>query len=237
MTVNCLRLKVHMLLYVLKKAEVSSDEENEDEDDVPLANLANSSSVSNIKIANRVYQWRKHGTPMADRTFQGTFTEPPEELTPLQYLKLFSKDEILNTIVENTKLYRVQKSGTLVNTTKDEISSFIGIHILMGIAQLPNYKAYWSRELRFPPVADVMPINQYEKLRQYLHFVDNNAPNNDNDKLFKVRPTITAIRDECVKINQKNSKQSMSKLFLVKLRELKSDNIIPKNPKNGDLKI
>ena len=182
-----------MLLYVLKKAEVSSDEENEDEDDVPLANLANSSSVSNIKIANRVYQWRKHGTPMADRTFQGTFTEPPEELTPLQYLKLFSKDEILNTIVENTKLYRVQKSGTLVNTTKDEISSFIGIHILMGIAQLPNYKAYWSRELRFPPVADVMPINRYEKLSQYLHFVDNNAPNNDNDKLFKVRPTITAI--------------------------------------------
>ena len=176
-----------MLLYVLKKAEVSSDEENEDEDDVPLANLANSSSVSNIKIANRVYQWRKHGTPMADRTFQGTFTEPPEELTPRQYLKLFFKDEILNTIVENTKLYRVQKSGTLVNTTKDEISSFIGIHILMGIAQLPNYKAYWSRELRFPPVADLTPINRYEKLRQYFYFVDNNTPNNDNDMLFKVR--------------------------------------------------
>ena len=112
------------------------------------------------------------------------------------HLKLFSKDEILSTIVENTNLYRVQKSGTLVNTTKDEISSFIGIHILMGIVQLPNYEAYWSRELQFPPVADVMPINRYEKLRQYLHFVDNNAPNNDNDKLFKVRPTITAIRDE-----------------------------------------
>ena len=32
-----------------------------------------------------------------------------------------------------------------------------------------------------------------------MYFVDNNAPNNDNDKLFKVRPIITAIRDECVK--------------------------------------
>ena len=33
-----------------------------------------------------------------------------------------------------------------------------------------------------------------------MYFVDNNAPNNDNDKLFKVRPIITAIRDECVKL-------------------------------------
>ena len=104
---------------------------------------------------------------MADRTFQGTFTEPPaEELTPLQYFKLFFKDEILNAIVENTNLYSVQKSGTSINTNKDEISSFIGIHILMGIVQLPNYKAYWTRELRFPPVADVMPITRYEELRQ-----------------------------------------------------------------------
>ena len=46
-----------------------------------------------------------------------------------------------------------------------------------------------------------------------MYFVENNAPNKDNDKLFKVRPIITAIRDECVKLSQKNFKQSMSKLF------------------------
>ena len=79
---------------LVSTVEVSSDEENEDEDDVLLANLANSSSGSNIKTANRVYQWQKH-----DHTFQGTFTElPEEELIPLQYFKRFFKDEILNTI-------------------------------------------------------------------------------------------------------------------------------------------
>ena len=79
---------------LVSTVEVSSDEENEDEDDVLLANLANSSSGSNIKTANRVYQWQKH-----DHTFQGTFTEPPEEeLIPLQYFKRFFKDEILNAI-------------------------------------------------------------------------------------------------------------------------------------------
>ena len=79
---------------LVSTVEVSSDEENEDEDDVLLANLANSSSGSNIKTASRVYQWQKH-----DHTFQGTFTElPEEELIPLQYFKRFFKDEILNAI-------------------------------------------------------------------------------------------------------------------------------------------
>ena len=49
---------------LVSTAEVSSDEENEDEDDVPLANLANSSSGSNIKTANRVYRWLKDDIPM-----------------------------------------------------------------------------------------------------------------------------------------------------------------------------
>ena len=41
-------------------AEVSCDEENEDENDVPLANLnnnTNASNKSNIKNAKRVYRW------------------------------------------------------------------------------------------------------------------------------------------------------------------------------------
>ena len=52
--------------------------------------------------------------------------------------------------MENTNLYIVQKSGASVNTNKDEISSFIGKHILMGIVQLPNYKAYWSWRVMVP---------------------------------------------------------------------------------------
>ena len=222
---------------LVSTAEVSSDEENDDEDDVRLANLANASSDSNIKTANKVYQWQKHDTPMADCTFQGTFTEPPEEeLTPLQYFKLIFKDEILNTIVESTNLYSVQKPGTSVNTNKDETSSFIGIHIPVGIVQLPNYKAYWSRELRFPPVADAMPINQYEKLRQYLHFVDNNAPNNDNDKLFKVRSIMTAIKDECVKVEPEEFQAIDEKIIPCKIKRSKIRQYNPKKQKKWGFK-
>ena len=168
---------------------VSTAEVSSDEDDVPLANVANSSSGNNIKLPVE-YTGGRSMMPL-------WLTTCSKELLLNQ---LFFKDEIWNTIVENTNLNSVQKSVTSVNTNKDEISSFIGIHILMGIVQLPNYNSHWSRELWFPPVADVMAINRYEKLRQYLHSIDNNAPNNDNDKLFKVRPIITATRNECIKV-------------------------------------
>ena len=45
---------------------------------------------------------------------------------------------------------------------------------VMCIVQLPNYKVYWSKELRFSPVADVMPIYRHEELRQTSTFVDKN---------------------------------------------------------------
>ncbi|XP_065060193.1 uncharacterized protein LOC135687539 [Rhopilema esculentum] len=43
----------------------------------------------------------------------------------------------------------------------------------MGIVQLPTYVSYWSQDMRYPPVADVMPCGRFEKLKIYLHFIDN----------------------------------------------------------------
>ena len=41
--------------------------------------------------------------------------------------------------------------------------------------------------------AEVSSDEENEDEELILHFVHNNAPNSDNDKLFKVRPIVTAI--------------------------------------------
>ena len=69
----------------------------------------------------------------------------------------------------------------------------------MGILQLPSNKSYWNRELRCPRIADVMPRNRYQELLRYLHFV-NNRSINAQDKLAKIRPLISMVREEFVKI-------------------------------------
>ena len=69
----------------------------------------------------------------------------------------------------------------------------------MGILQPPSYKSHWSRELHCPRVADVMPCNPYQELLRYLHFVNNDSTN-AQDKLAKIHPLISMLRDEFVKM-------------------------------------
>ena len=58
--------------------------------------------------------------------------------------------------------------------------------------------------MQYLPVADVMPVNHSEKLRTFLHFMNNaNLYNIDGDKFFKVRPIIETIRNGYVKIEPK----------------------------------
>ena len=127
----------------------------------------------------------------------------------------FFSDETLKTVVDSTNLYSVQKSGVSINTNKEEIirfrsnkKKFIGLQIIMRIIQLPNYQAYWFKNTGITQIADKMPVNCFEKLRQYFHFVDNNLGNSENDKLFKVKPILDDLRAECVKI-EPDTKYSM----------------------------
>ena len=109
--------------------------------------------------------------------------------------------DIIQLIVDQTNLYGTQKSGKCASTSKEEMLKFIGMHILMGIANFPSYIFYWSRRLRYPAIVDCMPLKRFEALRRYLHIVDNTTYDPEKgDKLFKIRPLIEAIRNECVKI-------------------------------------
>ena len=76
------------------------------------------------------------------------------------------------------------KSQVFLSTLikKKSLATFIGIQIMMGIIQLPNYRAYWSKNTRISQIADKMPFNCFEKRRQYLHFVDSDLGNTENDK-------------------------------------------------------
>ena len=70
----------------------------------------------------------------------------------------------------------------------------MGMHMKMGVIKLPSYTSYWSTELRYPAIADIMPLKRFEKLRRYLHFVDNNTYNQaGDDRLFKVKPIVEGM--------------------------------------------
>ena len=113
--------------------------------------------------------------------------------------------------------------------------SFIGMNIKMGILQLPSYKSYLSQELRSLRIADIMPRNRYQELLRYFHFVNNNSINTQ-DKLAKIRPLISVVRDDFVKIEPKEYNSVDKQIILLKTKNSFIRLYNPKRPKNWGFK-
>lgn len=57
----------------------------------------------------------------------------------------------------------------------------------MSLVNMPSIRSYGSKELKFGQIKNVMPVNAFEKICQFLHFNNNEefiAPGNDgHDRL------------------------------------------------------
>ena len=75
-----------------------------------------------------------------------------------------------------------------------EMMAFVGLNIVMGITDLPEYRDYWSEDpiLHDTFVASVMARRRYEKLGQYFH-CSLAGEEMAGDKLAKVRPLIIIL--------------------------------------------
>jgi len=92
-----------------------------------------------------------------------------------------------------------------MTTDACEIEQYLGVMIKMGLVHMPRYQMHRSKELCFPPVADVMNCNRFTDVTRYLHFSDNTktVTNRDDpqyDRYYKVRPLLTCLRDACLLI-------------------------------------
>ena len=116
----------------------SSSEDEDCDDDVPLANLQ-SSRAEPGEPKSHTYRWRKADVPKQDENFSGTFSDRPSELlTPIPYFFLF-----IDVVVEHTNLYSVQQTLKSVDTNADEMKAFIGMQMIMSIVKMPSIRHYW----------------------------------------------------------------------------------------------
>ncbi|KAJ0172494.1 hypothetical protein K1T71_011633 [Dendrolimus kikuchii] len=111
---------------------------------------------------------------------------------PLDYFYKFFSAVVITDIVEQTNAYSVEKTGRSIELVEDELPNFLAIHIIMAVVSMPSYIDYWNLQYRFGLVADLTPIKRYQKIRRYLHFVDNSTDN--SDRYHKSRPIVEKIR-------------------------------------------
>ncbi|XP_047100538.1 piggyBac transposable element-derived protein 4-like [Schistocerca piceifrons] len=121
--------------------------------------------------------------------------------------KIFPK-ELVQLIVFQTNLYATQSGKSFTPTTDNEIRTFLGINILMGIKRMPAYRDYWSSapELHDRYIASLMAVNRFGWLLRNIHLNDNTLhPEKGHpgyDKLYKLRPVIKILSESFSKCYQ-----------------------------------
>ena len=116
--------------------EASSSDDDSD-DNVPLSELAEGPSketscshgkkLTKAQEHAKKYQWKKSDS-VPENTFDGTFSDPPEEVySPLTYFKHFIDDDCIRHCTEQTNIYAMQKDGKECAISADEMERFFSI--------------------------------------------------------------------------------------------------------------
>jgi len=130
-----------------------------------------------------------------------------DDTTPLDVLKHFLTDELIDLIVEETNRYADQyinretiSSESRVNdwkaVTTEELWNFLALTLLMGIDRKPGIPDYWSNSPLFynSTFPNTMSRNRYQIIHKFLHFADN-AKIDNQDRLYKIRPIFEYLVD------------------------------------------
>lgn len=114
--------------------------------------------------------------------------------SPLSFLQLFLPPGLLQQWADYTNDYAQQRGAERGwRTTASELYAFLGVHIYMGICNLPRWHMYWSQEYQQPFVASVFPRWRFEQLLRYFH-VAPPAAAAAGDPLSRVRPLIQSLQ-------------------------------------------
>lgn len=173
----------------------------------PCLNMPTTSTGISKTRAGKVKRrllWRKKKKTSKDTVerrspFSGDVSLGPDVVelkTPIQFFRKVFPVTLEQHIVEQTNLYAVQtRPDKPIKLTVPELEKFLGITMWMSLIVLPSARRYWNARYKVNNVSEVMTVNRWEEIKRFIHFNDNTAAEPDGDRLYKIRPLITQIRD------------------------------------------
>ena len=145
-------------------------------------------------------KWEKEdisNTPLQEYVHAGT----PIIEAPFTYFIQCFDMELVEHLVYQTNLYARQSNlRTPFKTDTSEMLVFLGILLYMGVVHLPSIEDYWALETRVPQVADYTSSKRFRLMRARLHFNDNQQASGTQDRFYKIRPVITSITQNFLRI-------------------------------------
>ncbi|ROT63952.1 putative piggyBac transposable element-derived protein 4-like [Penaeus vannamei] len=184
---------------------VSSHDTSIDSDE-PLSAVARRFAMRNAP-GTPGFVWKKKRPFVRRHPFQGVPGVEEACLlhadsTAREILDCFLTPELWDTMTRETNRYVEQRPvtpsshmKTWENTTVEELQSFIGLRLLMGLQPRPHSRYYWSKNrlLSSSVFPETMTRDRFDLLQSRLHFSDNEDPRADTDRLWKLRPVLDIL--------------------------------------------
>lgn len=133
-------------------------------------------------------------------TYQPLDGSTPDE--PLQYFMRYFTDVVFEDLTRFTNIYVLQNTGVELSCSVEELKTFFGILMYMGVLKFPRVRMHWQAGTRIPAIADSMLVNRFFKIRSAVQITDQNATRNPSsaDKFWKVRPLLEAVTMGCLEL-------------------------------------
>lgn len=161
--------------------------------------------------------------------------------SPYEFFRYFFTDQIIETIASESNLYSVQQDPNKpANISTLEIKQYLGIIIYMSVIHLPNIRSYWSEDLGIDKIIQTMTVNRFEKIRQHLHFNNNETiipkDHPDHDRLHKIRPLIEHLNERFCSIPLESSLSIDEQMCSTKVRHFMKQ-YMPNKPHKWGFKL
>lgn len=169
--------------------------------------------ISNVelkdKASNLNWQIKENLTVCSDNTeFKGNSNLPSEILSldsPFSFFNYFFDHKLVDKILAETNLYASQTNVSKpTNFSKSDIYNYMGICLMASITTNTNIRRYWNPVSGNITIQNTMGINKFEKIRQFLHFNNNEKAlskgNQLFDRLYKIRPLIDSLINNFQKV-------------------------------------
>ncbi len=138
--------------------------------------------------------------------------------TPGDYFLHYFDESTRHDIIYQTNLYINQRQRHVSSVTHQEFLRFIGINFIMGYHKLPSRTDYWKgdQDLTVPLVVSTMPRNRFGQILSNLHINENNSISaNNTDKLYKLRPLISKMNQNYVKLYNISERVSIDESMIL----------------------
>ncbi|KAF9424304.1 hypothetical protein HW555_000443 [Spodoptera exigua] len=168
-----------------------------------------------INDIDKEHGWSQEILPLSRQPYNSNPTLHIQgEQSAVSIYRRILTNEVLDLMNVNMSVHSRMTRWT--DVTCEEMMKFIGLYMLMGIVKFPTFESCWKLDpIYYHQIFHNVNIsyNRFSSILRCWHFVDNEAPRDRNERLYKIKPLLdlvinnwksllTLTPDECIVIDE-----------------------------------